>query len=156
MVFDAISFYIDEVLSINPSGNVFVYGYFNVHHKDWLTSSGENDRTDEPCYNFSTSHDLNQMCNFRTRIPDCDFHCPVYFDLFLMLIFVLCFSLLLGKSTYVVVSISIDFPSKSKTDTPFHCTVYGYSRDDWDSFCDHLRDDLWEDIFKLVGSGTGN
>ena len=34
MVFDSVSFDIDEVLSINPSANVFVYGGFNVHHKD--------------------------------------------------------------------------------------------------------------------------
>ena len=35
-VFDSISSNIDEVLSINPSANVFVFGDFNVHHKDWL------------------------------------------------------------------------------------------------------------------------
>ena len=34
--FDSISSNIDEVLSINPSANVFVFKYFNVHHKDWL------------------------------------------------------------------------------------------------------------------------
>ena len=28
---------IDEVLMIKPSANVFVFGNFNVHHKDWLT-----------------------------------------------------------------------------------------------------------------------
>ena len=33
-VFDSISSNIDEVLSINPSANVFVFGDFNVHHKD--------------------------------------------------------------------------------------------------------------------------
>ena len=27
-------FNIDELLSINPSANVFVFGDFNVHHKD--------------------------------------------------------------------------------------------------------------------------
>ena len=32
MVFDSISSNIDEVLSINPSANVFVFGDFNVHH----------------------------------------------------------------------------------------------------------------------------
>ena len=32
--FDSISSNIDEVLSINPSANVFVFGDFNVHHKD--------------------------------------------------------------------------------------------------------------------------
>ena len=31
---------IDQVLSINPSANVFVFADFNVHHKDWLTYSG--------------------------------------------------------------------------------------------------------------------
>ena len=42
MVFDSISSNIDKVLSINPSANVF--GDFNVHHKGWLTYSGETDR----------------------------------------------------------------------------------------------------------------
>ena len=44
-VFDAISSNIDEVLSINPSANVFVFGDFNVHHKDWLIYSGGTDRS---------------------------------------------------------------------------------------------------------------
>ena len=34
---------IDEVLSINPSANVFVFGNFNIHNKDWLTYSGGTD-----------------------------------------------------------------------------------------------------------------
>ena len=42
-VFDSISSNIDEVLSINPSTNIFVFGDFNVHHKDWLTYSGGTD-----------------------------------------------------------------------------------------------------------------
>ena len=41
MVFDYISSNIGEVLYINPSANVFVFADFNVHHKDWLTYSGE-------------------------------------------------------------------------------------------------------------------
>ena len=44
MVFDSISSDIDEVLSINPSANVFVFGDFNVHDKDWLSCSGGTDR----------------------------------------------------------------------------------------------------------------
>ena len=42
-VFDSVSSKIDEVLSINPSAIIFVLGDFNVHHKDWLTYSGETD-----------------------------------------------------------------------------------------------------------------
>ena len=51
-VFYSISSDIDELLSINPSANVFVFGDFNVHHKDWLTYSGGTDRPGELCYNF--------------------------------------------------------------------------------------------------------
>ena len=46
-VFDSISSNIDEVLLINPSANVFVFGDFNVHQKDWLTYSGGTDKPGE-------------------------------------------------------------------------------------------------------------
>ena len=52
----------DEVLSINPSAYVFVFGL---------------------CHNFSISNDLTQIVNFPTRIPDCDSHSPTLLDLFL-------------------------------------------------------------------------
>ena len=51
MVFDSISCNIDEVLSINPSANVFFFQDFNVHHKDWLTYSGRIDPPGKLCYN---------------------------------------------------------------------------------------------------------
>ena len=52
MVLYSISPNIDEVLSINPSADVFVFGDFNVYHEDWLTYSGGTDRPGELCYNF--------------------------------------------------------------------------------------------------------
>ena len=58
MVFYSISSSIDEVLSINLSANAFVLGNFNIHHKDWLTSSGGTEISGEICYNFSISNDL--------------------------------------------------------------------------------------------------
>ena len=66
-VFHSISSKIDEVLSINSSAAaVFVFGDFNIHHKDWLTYSGGTDRSSELCFNFSVSNDLTQMVNFPT------------------------------------------------------------------------------------------
>ena len=62
---------------------MFVFGYFNVHHKDWLTYSGGTDKPGEPCHNFSISNDLTQMVNFLTRISDCDTHSPALLDLFI-------------------------------------------------------------------------
>ena len=55
----------------------------------------------------------------------------------------------LRNSDHVVVSVSIDIPSNSQRDTPFHRIAYDYSCADWDGLCDHLRDVPWENIFKL-------
>ena len=46
----------------------------------------------------------------------------------------------LGNSDHVVVSVSIDFPTSSQWDAPFHRIAYDYSRADWDGLHDHLRD----------------
>ena len=98
------------------------------------------------------SNDLAQMVNFLTRIPDCDSHSPALLDLFLSSDASICSTMAfppLGNSDHVIVSVSIDFPSNSQRDAPFHCIVYDYSRADWDGLRDHLRDVPWEDIFKL-------
>ena len=158
MVFDSISSNIDEVLSINRSANVFVFGDFNVHHKDWLTYSGGTDRPGELCYNFSISNDITQIVDFPTRIPVCDSRSSallIYFFL-LMLVFVLQWLSFFWETDHVVVSVSIDFPINSKQDTPFHRMAYDYSRADWDGLRDHLRDVPWEDIFKLSASAAAS
>ena len=67
-VFSSISCNIDEVISVNLSANVFVFGNFNIHHKDWLSYSGGTDGPGEPCYNFYISNDFIQMVNFSTWI----------------------------------------------------------------------------------------
>ena len=151
-VFDSISSNIDEVLWINPSANIFVFGDFNVHYKDWLPYSGGTDQPGELCYSFSISNDLTQMVNFPTRIPDCDSHSPALLDFFLSSDASICSTMAfspLGNSDHVVVSVSTDFPSDSKQDPPFRCKAYDYFHANWDGLRDHLRDVSWEDIFKL-------
>ena len=109
-VFDSISSNVDEVLSINPSANDFVFGDFNV-----------------------ISNDLIQMVNFPTRIPDCDSHSPTLLDLFLSSDASICSTMAfppLVNSDHVVVSVSIDFPSNSQRDVPFHRIAYDHSRAD--------------------------
>ena len=152
MVFDFISSNIDEVLSINPSANVFVFGDFNTHHKDWLTYSGGTDRPGELCYNFSISNDLTQIVNFPTRIPDSDSHSTALLDFFHSSDASICSTITfppLGNSDHVVISVSIDFPTNSQWYAPFYRMAYDYSRADWGGLCDHSRDVPWEDIFKL-------
>ena len=94
------------------------------------------------------------MLHFPTQIPDCDFHSPALLDLFLSSDASICSAMAfppLANSDHVV-SVSIDFPSNSQLDALFHGIAYGYSRADWDSLCDHLRDVPWEDIFKFRAS----
>ena len=93
------------------------------------------------------------MVNFPTRIPDCDSHSPALLDLFLSSDTSICSTMAfppLGNSDHVVISVSIDFPSSSQRDGPFHCIPYGYSHADCDGLHDHLRDVPWEDIFELA------
>ena len=156
-VFDSISSNIDDVLSINTSANVFGFGYFNAHHKNWLTSSGETDQPGELCYSFP--NDITQRVNFPTRIPECDSYNPALLDFFLSCDATICSTMAfpaLGNSDHLVVSVSIDFPSNSQRDAPFHRIAYDYSRADWDGFRDHLTDVPWEDIFMMFISLTEN
>ena len=158
-VFDSISSNIVEVLSIDPSANVFVFGYFNVYHKDWLTYSGGTDRSGELYYNYSISNDLTQMVNFPTWIPDCHSHGPTLLDLFLFSDTSICSTIAfpaLRNSDHVVVSVPIDFPSYSQRDAPFHRIAYDYSRADCDGLRDHLSGVPWEDIFKLSTSAAAS
>ena len=84
---------------------------------------------------------------------DCD--SAAHLDLFLSSNAIICSTMafpVLGNSDHVVVSVSIDFPTNSQRDVPFHRIAYDYSRADWDGLRDHLRDVPWEDIFKLGAS----
>ena len=135
MVFKSISSNIAEVLSINPSANVSIFGDLDGHHTDWLTYPGGND--------------LTQMINFPTQILDCDSYSPALLDFFLSSDASICSAKPfppLVNSDHVVVSVSIDFLSNSQRDAPFHRIVYDYSRANWDGPCEYLRDVPWEDI----------
>ena len=157
-VFDTILSNIDEVLSVHPYAYAFVFGDFNIHHKDWLTYSGETDRSGELCYDISISNDPTQKVNFATRMPDCDCRSSALLDLFISSDAV-CSPMVfgpLGNSDHVIVSVSIDFSPYSKLDTLFNCLAYDYSCADWDSLHDHLRDVPWEDIFKLGASAAAS
>ena len=83
------------------------------------------------------------MVNFPTQIPECDSHSPALLYSFLSSGASICSTLAfppLGNSDHLVVLVSIDFPSNSQWDDPFHRITYDYSRADWDGLCDHLRD----------------
>ena len=71
-----------------------------------------------------------------------------------ILLFWISFFLSFGNSDHLV-SVSIDFPSNSELDHPFHFIAFGYSLADWNDLCDRLRDIqliIWYDLKPLGGS----
>ena len=156
-VFDSISSNIDEVLSINPSANVFVFGDFNIYHKDWLTYSGVADRPGEVCYNFSFSDDLTEMVNFPTWIPNCDSHSPALLDFFLlMLVFVLQWLSLFWE---ILVMLLSQFPLNFHhvhNGIPVFMALPMTILVLIGTLLDHLRDAPWKDIFKLSASSAAS
>ena len=73
-----------------------------------------------------------------------------------MLVFVPQWLSLHGEILIMLSSVSIDFPSNSQQDAPFHRIAYDYSCANWFSLCDHLKDVPWEDIFELCASATAS
>ena len=53
-------------------------------------------------------------------------------------------------------SVSIDFPSKSKWDAPFYRIAYDYSSANWNGLCDYLEDVPLENIIKLSFSAAAS
>ena len=51
---------------------------------------------------------------------------------------------------------SLTFHQIQQRDAQFHGIAYDYSRTDWDSFDDHLRDVPWEDIFMISASAAAS
>ena len=82
----------DQVLSVNPSANLFVFGDFSIHHNEWLIYSGRTTRLDELCYNCPSQ---TTLLRFNIVFPA------------------------LVNSHYVVGSVSIEFPSNSGRDAVF-------------------------------------
>ena len=142
---------IDEVLLIEPSALI----YLSLKTLKTIISTGLLILLELINLVNSVSNGLTQMVNFPTRIPDCDSHRPAFLDLLLSSDASVCSTMAfppLGNSDHVALTVSIDFPSNSQWDTPFHPIAYDYSCAHWDGLCDHLRDVPLEDIFKLGAS----
>ena len=142
-VVNNISDKIDQLLTENPSASIHLCGDFNVHNKDWLTFSNKITREGLECQNFAIAHNLTQLIDFPTRIPDVEDHFQSLLDLFLTSCSEQCQACPcspLGRSDHLVVEININMPPNESTDVPFHRTVYRYNNADWDSFRSHLAE----------------
>ena len=141
---NSISTNIDKVLCSYPSANIHVCGDFNAHHMEWLIHSNKSDDAGVGCYEFALSHDLKQLIDYPTRIPDAENQFSSLLDLFLTSCPDECKPSPphppFGTSDHVVISVTVNFPPKQSTEVPFHRTVYRYRKADWDSFRFFLAD----------------
>ena len=112
---------------------MFVFGDFNVHHRDWLIYSCGTNRPHELYYNFSISIIIFlshvTLLRWLTFLLESltDSHSPALLDLFISSDASICSAVTfhpLGKSNLAVVSVSNDFPLNSKRHTPFHRLAY--------------------------------
>ena len=106
---------------MNLSAIVFILGDFNVYHKNWITYSGEI---------FLSQTTLLRWLTFLLGPQAVAQTVPLFWIYFFWRkhLFYNGFPSI-GRFWYV--SVSIDFPSNSKGDAPFHRTVYDYSLADW-------------------------
>ena len=101
--------------------NVFVFGEFNCHHKNWLTHSCCTGRSGELKWPYSDG--LSHLD------PRLWFSQSALLDFFLSSGASICSTLTfppLGNFDHVVVSVSFDFSSYSHWDALFHCISYGF------------------------------
>ena len=59
----------EHILTLFPFVEISILGDFNVHHQLWF-SSPFTDHIGELAYNFAIQHDLEQLVQHPTRIPD--------------------------------------------------------------------------------------
>ena len=82
-MFEHLSSQIDHINQRYPSAEVIILGDFNVHNKSWLTHSNKTDPEGIMAEHFAISHNLTQLVNEPTRIPDVSSHFANTLDLFL-------------------------------------------------------------------------
>src|ERR1051325_1288400 len=67
--FDYLNSKIEHILSSSPFSEIIILGDFNVHHRQWFSSSSH-DPAGELAINFSIQNNLEQLVHLPNRIPD--------------------------------------------------------------------------------------
>ncbi|MPC91069.1 hypothetical protein E2C01_086082 [Portunus trituberculatus] len=67
--FDYLTSKVEHILSLYSFAEISILGDFNVHHQLWLSYPFIN-HSDELTFNFALHHDLEQLMQHPTRIPD--------------------------------------------------------------------------------------
>ena len=127
LIFDTISSNIDEVLTISPYIDVFVFGDFNFHNKELFLVELINLVNSATI--FVSQMTLLRWLTFLLRSVVVTLSVFLFWICFfpLTLVFVLQWLSFNWEILIVFVSVSIDFLSNSKWDVPFHHIAYDNS-----------------------------
>ena len=148
-IFSVISDQIDKALIAHPNTEIVVAGDFNIHHNEWLTHSTFTDAPGIAAFNLSISHNLTQLINFPTRIPDRQGDKSNTLDLFLTShpdhYNISCVSPL-GSSDHVVVNCTQTTTSVTQPKHIVQHRICHYKSADWEGLNKHLSTQTWKSI----------
>ncbi|KAL7640504.1 UNVERIFIED_CONTAM: hypothetical protein RMT77_008779 [Armadillidium vulgare] len=119
--FDYLNSKIEHILSSSPFSEIIILGDFNVHHRQWLSSSSH-DPAGELAFNFSIQNNLEQLVHLPSRIPDRLGDEPNILDLFLTSYpspYTVKFFPPLGSSDHLLISVSNSISSSLPQEGPF-------------------------------------
>ncbi|MPC66895.1 hypothetical protein E2C01_061050 [Portunus trituberculatus] len=107
-------------LSLYPFAEISILGDFNVHHQLWL-SSPLTDHPGELAFNFAILHDLEELVQHPTCIPDCHGDTLNILDFFLTSnpsTYVLTVSSPLGSSDHNLIFCILSYFSNPSSESP--------------------------------------
>ena len=150
--FDYLTSKVEHILSPFPYTEISILGDFNVHHQLKLSSSFT-DQSGEQAFNFAILHDLKQMVQFPTRIPDRLGDMPNILDFLTSNLSASSVKLSspLGSSNHNLISVTCSIapvrpqdPLKQRCFWHFNSAKWQdlrqyYSDFSWDDYCFHVK-----------------
>ncbi|KAK8400926.1 hypothetical protein O3P69_002597 [Scylla paramamosain] len=126
---------------------ISILGDFNVHHQLWL-SSPFTDHPGELAYNFAILHDLGQLVQHPTRIPDRLGDTSNILDLFLTSnpsAYAVTLSSPLGSSDHNLISLSCPVTPIPPQDPPTRRCLWRFASAIWEDLRRYFADFPWND-----------
>jgi exonuclease III len=147
---------IEHILSLSPFSEIIILGDFNVHHRQWLSSSSQ-DQAGELAFDFSIHNCLEQLVQLPTRIPDRIGDKPNILDLFMTSnpspYSVKLFPPL-GSSDHLLISVSSPISSSLPQERPppsARRRLWHYNAANWSDLRSYFFDFPWNDYCFRVG-----
>ncbi|MPC29408.1 hypothetical protein E2C01_022638 [Portunus trituberculatus] len=131
--FDYLTSKVEHILSLYPFEETSILGDFDVYHQIWL-SSPFTDHHGELAFNFAILHDLEQLVQHPTRIPDFLGDTPNILDLFLTSnpsAYAVTLSFPLGSSDHNLISVSCPNSPIPPQDTPERRCLWRFASASW-------------------------